>query len=153
MPNAILDRHADIGNNDRPMDIPLAVICDAANVSLEGKMNILGNFATINASKFPTRHPQMNLVLRMEASPAEIGMKKHLEVVIIDPDGERVSGFTVEFEIPEAQVAGEPVGMQTVLSIRDTVFPRPGRYSIEVIVNQETKAHVPLTILQTGEGE
>ena len=134
------------------MNVVFAVLSDAANVSQEGKLNILGNFANINATKFPVRHPQMQLVLRMEASPAEVRAEKNMEVAMIDADGERIASFNADFTVPEPKVAGEMVQMQTILSLRDTVFPKPGRYAIHVLINGNEEARVPLTLtLKEGE--
>ena len=148
----LVDSPTSISHNVAPMNIVFAVLADAANVSREGKLNILGNFANINASEFPTRHPQMQLVLRMEASPAEVGMEKNIEVTMLDADGQRIAGFTADFTVPEPKTAGEEVQMQTILHLRDTVFPQPGRYGIHVLINGNEEARVPLTLtLREGE--
>ena len=49
------------------MQVKLAVVADYANVSSEGKLNILGIFDRINVSDLPAAHPQMHLILRLEA--------------------------------------------------------------------------------------
>ena len=151
MPTPI-DTPRPIGQNETPMNISLAVLADSANVSQEGKLNILGNFASINASKFPARHPQMQLVLRMEASPAEVGRKENMEVVMLDADGERIASFNADFTVPAPTSPGHPVQIQTIISLRDTVFPRAGQYGIYVLINGNEEAMVPLTLTLTGEG-
>src|SRR5688572_1005154 len=80
----------------RPMEITLAVLADAANRSTEGKLNILGAFGNLYATGYPTGHPLMQLVLRMQASPGEVGQTKELKIVLIDADGHRVEGFEVD---------------------------------------------------------
>ena len=52
------------------MDVTLALLADAANVSQDGKLNILGIFNGLGAAAFPATHPSMHLVLRFEASRA-----------------------------------------------------------------------------------
>jgi len=134
------------------MNVIFAVLADAANVSQEGKLNILGNFANINASKFPARHPQMQLVIRMEASPAEVRTKKNMEVTMMDADGQRITSVNAEFTVPEPKAAGEEVQMLIILHLRDTVFPQPGRYGVHVLINGSEAARVPLTLtLKEGE--
>jgi Family of unknown function (DUF6941) len=128
------------------MKIVLAVLADAANVSQEGKLNILGNFANINASDFPARHPQMQLVLRMEASAAEVGGEKKMEVILMDADGKSIGRVTADFTVPEATHPGESVRIQTIFALRDTVFPAAGRYGIYVLINGNQEAVVPLTV-------
>jgi len=52
------------------MEVVLAVLADYANVSQEGKLNIMGIFDIISSEKFPTFHPEMKLVVQFEASIA-----------------------------------------------------------------------------------
>ncbi len=133
------------------MDVTLALLADAANVSQEGKLNILGTFANINAAEFPTRHPEMQLVLRFEASPAEAGMKKKLEVKVIDQDGQQVGGVGGEFSVGDSK-GGQRIRMQTVMRIVDAVFPKAGDYVFAVLIDGKTEAEVPLSITDTSKG-
>jgi len=127
------------------MEVTLALLADAANVSQEGKLNILGAFANINAVKFPARHPEMQLVLRFEASPAEAETKKHLEVKVIAEDGQAVGGFEGEFMVSSA-TSGQRIRMQTVMRILDAVFPKPGDYTFAVLIDGKTEYEVPLSL-------
>ena len=133
------------------MEVTLALLADAANVSQEGKLNILGTFANINADKFPTRHPEMQLVLRFEASPAEAGMKKKLEVKILDEDAKQVGGLGGDFIVPPAQ-GGQRIRIQTALRIIDAVFPHSGDYVFAVLIDGKTEAEVPMSITDKGDG-
>ena len=56
------------------MNVRLAVLADYANVTGDGKLNILGIFDRINLLQIPAVHPQMHLVLRIEAHPSGIGV-------------------------------------------------------------------------------
>ena len=71
------------------MEVDLAVIADAANVSQEGKLNILGVFDTIWAREFPFRHATMVLVVRVRADFTE-GGGHPLEVRLVDADGAQI---------------------------------------------------------------
>jgi hypothetical protein len=132
--------------NGDSVEVTLAVLADSANVSAEGKLNILGSFDTIGATKFPARHPEMQLVLRMEASPAEIGMDKKLEMQLRDEDGAKISGFNADFKVPEPSKPGEPVNIQMITRIGDVVFPKAGRYAIWILINGDSKGRVPFTV-------
>ena len=128
------------------MKVVFALVADAANVSQEGKLNILGSFANIYASTFPARHPEMQLVIRMEASPAEVDKKKQIEVTIVDEDGSKISGFAGDFVVPKAAQPGEYAHMQLVMRLVDTVFPKKGKYAIYVLIDGNTEATVPLSV-------
>jgi len=139
-------------DNESPMDVTLALLADAANVSQEGKLNILGAFANINAVEFPARHPEMQLVLRFEASPAEAETNKRLEVKILDEDGQAIGGFGGEFKV-SAATSGQRIRMQTVMRILDAVFPRPGDYTFAVLIDDKTEYEVPLSLTLMTAGE
>ena len=131
------------------MEVAFALLADAANVSREGKLNVLGAFDRIYGSKFPLTWPRMVLVTRFVASAAEYGQEKSLEIVTLDADGKRLGGATGKMRVPEGQ-AGRQLKINHVLPMTVT-FPGPGQYSIEVLVNGEPKAAVPLEVVQREE--
>ncbi len=128
------------------MEIAFALLADAANVSREGKLNILGAFDRVYGSKFPLTWPRMVLVTRFEASAAEYGSEKTLEIVTLDADGKRLGAATGKMKIGKGQ-AGRQIKINHVLPMAMT-FPAPGQYSIEILVNGEPKATVPLDVVQ-----
>ncbi len=64
------------------MDVPLALIADAANISEEGKLNVLGVFNRITARELPATHPQLTLVLKFVADAVEAGQTKRLQIFL-----------------------------------------------------------------------
>lgn len=140
------------------MDVAFALLADAANVSREGKLNILGSFDRIYGAKFPMTWPRMWLVTRFLVSPAEYGTEKALEIVTLDADGKRLGAATGKMKIPTPQ-SGRELKINHVLPMTMT-FPAPGQYSIAILVNGEEKATVTLDVAQReqkqdgqGEGE
>ena len=128
------------------MDVAFALLADAANISREGKLNILGAFDRIYGSKFPLTWPRMVLVTRFEASAAEYGSEKSLEIVTLDADGKRLGSASGKMKIGTGQ-SGRQIKINHVLPMGMT-FPTPGQYSIEILVNGEPKATVPLDVVQ-----
>ena len=122
------------------------MLADAANVSREGKLNILGAFDRIYGVKFPLRWPRMVLVTRFEASAAEFGSEKSLEIVTMDADGKQLGKASGKMKIGEGRT-GRQIKINHVLPMGMT-FPAPGEYSIEILVNGEPKATVPLEVVQ-----
>ncbi len=131
------------------MDVAFALLADAANVSREGKLNILGSFDRIYGSKFPLTWPRMVLVTRFVASAAEFGTEKSIEIVTLDADGKRLGTASGKMTLPKGQ-AGRQLKINHVLPMTMT-FPAPGQYSIEILVNGEPKATVPLEVVQREE--
>jgi hypothetical protein len=128
------------------MEIAFALLADAANVSREGKLNVLGAFDRIYGTKFPLTWPRMVLVTRFEASAAEYGAEKTLEIVTMDADGKQLGKATGKMKIREGQ-PGRLMRINHVLPMAMT-FPGPGQYSIEILVNGEPKATVPLEVVE-----
>jgi hypothetical protein len=128
------------------MEIDFALLADAANVSREGKLNILGAFDRIFGGTFPLTWPRMVLVTRFIASAAEYGAEKTLEIVTLDADGKRLGAANGKMKVPQGR-SGRTLKLNHVLPMTLT-FPAPGQYSIEILVNGEPKATVPLEVAQ-----
>ncbi len=130
------------------MEVTFALLADAANISSEGKLNVLGAFNNIYATRYPVTHPEMNLVLRMHASAAEVGQTKGFKVVLLDADGNVQEGFELrgEFEVPTARRPGSRIGMETIIRLVGTTFQHQGDYSFSILINDEEKAAVPVSV-------
>ena len=131
------------------MDVAFALLADAANVSREGKLNILGAFDRVHGSKFPLTWPRMVLVTRFVASAAEYGQEKSLEIVTMDADGKKLGQATGKMQVPDRQT-GRQLKINHILPMQMT-FPGPGEYSIAILVNGEQKATVPLEVVRREE--
>src|SRR6476469_7430717 len=55
------------------MHMTFALFADAANVSQEGKLNILGVFDALQVSTLPSLHPRATLVVHLKGSPSDAG--------------------------------------------------------------------------------
>ncbi|HUK55805.1 MAG TPA: hypothetical protein VLY20_04025 [Nitrospiria bacterium] len=128
------------------MKVSFAVLADCANISREGKLNILGIFDSIQAQQFPVTHPQMQLVMRFEADRAEAGKTKKVEVQLIDEDGEKLFQLGGEFTLGTIRPGGM-IGSNHILTINMMKFERAGDYEFKILINEEFKAEVPLKLL------
>lgn len=128
------------------MEVELAVVADAANVSQEGKLNVLGIFDTIWGPSFPLRHGTMVFVVRVEGEFTEQG-EHRLELRLMDADG----GQIFKAEGPLRLVGGRPgrpAKPHIILGLSGVVFPAAGDYSFEVLIDGQHKRSVPLYVLQ-----
>src|SRR6185295_3115462 len=129
------------------MKITFAVLADYANITREGKLNLLGIFDAINSQDFPMTHPQMQLVMRFEADIAEGGKTKKLEIKLMDDDGKTLfvlnGGFTLDQGRP-----GESMVSNQILTINMMKFENPGNYEFKILINDELKAEVPLKVIK-----
>ena len=131
------------------MDVDFALLADAANVSREGKLNILGSFDRFYGTKLPLTWPRMVLVTRFIVSPAEYGTEKTVEIVTLDADGKKLGTATGKMTVPAGQ-GGRQLKINHILPMTLT-FHGPGQFSIEILVNGEPKATVALEVVQREE--
>jgi hypothetical protein len=129
------------------MKITLAVLADYANITREGKLNILGIFDAINTQDFPITHPQMQLVMRFEADISEAGKAKKLEIKLMDDDGKTLFVLNGGFTLGQGQ-AGETMVSNQILTINMMKFENPGNYEFKILINDELKAEVPLKVIK-----
>ncbi len=129
------------------MQIKLAVLADYANVTAEGKLNILGIFDRINVSELPAVHPQMQFIIRIEAHPAEKDRVHSIEVRLHDPDGQTVFELSGEM-VPRGGGAGQTIAANQIITINNLSLRQTGEYSFVVFINNDLKTEVPLTVTQ-----
>lgn len=130
------------------MEITLAVCCDAANVSREGKLNLLGIFNSIHAAEFPCTHPHLALVLRVEARLGEEGTYP-LEIRLVDEDGQQLFHINGQLSLQGAE-PGRPMTAQTIMDINNLQLPRPGTYAFEVILGGRRARTVDIHALRNS---
>ena len=129
------------------MKITLAVLADYANITREGKLNILGIFDVVHAQDFPMTHPQMQLVLRFEADIAEAGKTKKLEIKLMDDDGKTLFALNGNFTLGQGE-AGEVMVSNQILTINMMKFENPGNHEFKILINDELKTEVPLKVVK-----
>lgn len=129
------------------MDVQLAVLADSANLSQEGKLNILGEFDTLWAPEAPVSLAQMCFVAKVRFSRGDLGNEGFvaLELRVVDDDGGLVAPLiTIRFIArPEAIGTGEPLVGPIIVPIVGATFERFGTYSFEL---REMQGPVATTI-------
>lgn len=126
------------------MQVKLALLADYANVTAEGKLNILGIFDRIRVQELPVVHPQMHLILRLEAHPAERDRSHPVEIRLHDPDGETVLDVRGEV-VPHGEV-GHTIATNQILTLNNLQLSKCGGYTFVVLVNNDLKSEVPLDV-------
>jgi hypothetical protein len=131
------------------INIPLALVADYANVSREGKLNIMGIFDQIYADAVPALHPQMQLIITIVADRSEASKEHSIIIELIDADNiaklARIEG-TVKFEKPPS---GEEIRINHILQLNNVAFNKYGEYSFKIQINGEVKKSLPIKLVQT----
>jgi len=133
------------------MNIQVAVLCDAATDD-NGKLNLLGAFDTIYAPQMPAIHPQCAVALRVTFQPGDEG-NRQLTLNFINADGRAILQC---IDIQAAVTLPEDAHFLTrnfIVNIQQLKFDEPGLYSVDVRMDNETVASVPLLVRQMASGQ
>ena len=128
------------------MKITLAVLADYANVTREGKLNVMGIFDRLASRSVPVSHPQMTLVIRMEAHAAEAGRTHQLEVQCMDEDGGKVLTMEGEFTVNEMGRNEPTTTCDHLLTLNGVTFQKFGAHTFSIFVDKDLKVQVPLIV-------
>jgi hypothetical protein len=131
------------------MKVPLALLCDAANVSREGKLNILGVFSALRARQFPCIHPSLTLVVGLEATYTERG-EHTIDIRLVDADGGELLKLDGHVNI-QSERPGRPIMTQAILQLNNIAFPHSGTYTVDILVDRRHERSVHLDVHELPE--
>lgn len=131
------------------MRISLAILCDHANVSHDGKLNVLGVFNTLNVTQLPAVHPQMHFVLTFEADFVEAGGEHALQIRCTAPSGENLFKLDSALKIGN-QAPGPRMRHNQILGLNNLKFEEAGDHTFIVNVDGETLTETLLDVRMTG---
>jgi hypothetical protein len=126
------------------MHISFAVFADGANLSQEGKLNVLGVFDALQVGGFPALHPRTHFVLRLKGSIEDIGNHR-LTFRWINPSDEEL--WSSDGELNVAPGANPTFEMDLpVIAVIDLPLNAPGLYTMRVSLDGEPTADVRLFV-------
>jgi hypothetical protein len=126
------------------MHISFAVFADGANLSQEGKLNVLGVFDALQVGGFPALHPRTHFVLRLKGSLEDIGNHR-LTFRWINPSDEEL--WSSDGELNVAPGTNPTFEMDLpVIAVIDLPLNAPGLYTMRVSLDGEPTADVRLFV-------
>ena len=126
------------------MHVSFALFADAANLSQEGKLNILGVFDALQVGTLPALHPRATLVVQLTGSPANVGNHR-VSLPWLSPGGNQL--WSSEGELG---IAAPPTGVVEmdfpVIAQLDLPLDLAGSYLMRVGLDGQTHAEVPIQV-------
>jgi hypothetical protein len=126
------------------MHVTFAMFADAANLSQEGKLNILGVFDALQVATLPTIHPRANLVVRLKGTRIESGTHT-VSLQWLNPTGVELWSSVGELEVAAPPPNVGEMDMPLIASI-DLPLDLPGSYTMRIALDSEPSADLKLQV-------
>lgn len=131
------------------MEAKTILVADYANLAEGGKANVMGIFRNIYSSNFPTRHPEMFLVVVLQASIAERGQDRTVTIKLLNADASQILvDYSRPVKVPDA-LPGHKPEINILLRLRDLVFEKPGSYQFSILVDNDEKGTCAIELIET----
>ena len=115
------------------MHATFALFADAANLSQDGKLNILGVFDALQVLTLPSLHPRANLVLHLKGSQDDVGTHT-VAFRWLNPSGQEL--WTSSGELKVGPPAPGATGMDLPLIAQlDLPLDAPGNYTMAIALD------------------
>jgi len=126
------------------MHISFAVFADAANLSQEGKLNILGVFDAVQVAGLPTIHPRTHFVVRLKANGDDTGQHK-LSFRWLSPYEEELWSSTGEMTVAPSPNPVFEVDLP-IIAVVDLPLNVTGQYTMQVTLDGNVTATARLLV-------
>lgn len=115
------------------MHVQFALFADAANVSQEGKLNILGVFDALHVGQMPSLHPRATFVVRLKAVAEDEG-PHGVSLEWVNPVGELLWSSRGELVVGPPPAGSDGIDVP-LLAVVDLPLDVPGVYTMIVAVD------------------
>ena len=115
------------------MDLQLALVCDDARDTPDGKLDVHGVFHDLFAPGFPARQDRMVLVVAVEWDRSDDG-RFRFRVDLVDADDRPSLTVEGETDVDRRGPDRPPARTRLIMPLENVVFPQPGAYRFLVRV-------------------
>jgi hypothetical protein len=126
------------------MHISFAVFAAAANLSQEGKLNILGVFDAVHVAGLPTIHPRTHFVVRLKANGDDTGQHT-LTFRWLSPFDEELWSSAGEMSVAPAPNPVFEVDLP-IIAVVDLPLNVAGQYTMQVTLDGQPTAAARLFV-------
>ena len=129
------------------MHVSFALFADAANISQEGKLNILGVFDALQVASVPAVHPRATMIVRLKAHPDDVG-RHTLAFAWIAPSGAEIWSSSGELEVGAPPPGATELDVPVIAAI-DLPIQESGTHVMRVALDGDLCAELLLHV-RTG---
>lgn len=125
------------------MRLRYALIADFANVTNDGKLNVVGVTDRLYAYQFPAVHRELYVINSLETDNEDEGATHEIAVQVIDPDGRTLAEIRGNLEI-----AGPKQSLNQIHCFQDLQFVAAGAYQVNIYINGHPVTEMQLELIR-----
>jgi len=129
------------------MHLSFALFADAANLSQEGKLNILGVFDALHVGTLPAVHPRAALVLHLKGDGADVGDHR-VGLSWRNPTGEMLWNSEASLTVGPPALGTFEMDLPLLAQV-DLPLDVPGAYAMEVSIDGAHVIDIPMQVRTT----
>lgn len=131
------------------MVVSFALFADAANLSQEGKLNILGVFDALQVGSLPSVHPRAHLIVHLKGTPLDAGMHS-VTLRWLNPSGRELWQSTGELNVGAPPTGVLEMDLPLIAQI-DLPVDEAGGYVMSIDLDGERTVDVPVQVRSAGQ--
>jgi len=132
------------------VEMILALLCDNAHTTADGKLDIHGAFNDLFAPGFPARREKMVFVAGIEWERKDSG-RFQFKVDLLDPSGRPAMTLEGHTDVDERPEDRPPARTWLIMPLENVVFTGPGRYRFTIRVKGKELAGPALHVFPTDD--
>ncbi|HMA23451.1 MAG TPA: hypothetical protein VKP00_05645 [Gemmatimonadaceae bacterium] len=129
------------------MHVSFALFADAANLSQEGKLNILGVFDALQVASLPAIHPRAHLVVHLKGSGADMGAHT-VSFRWLSPVGQELWSSSGDLNVGAPPPGVLEMDLPLIAQL-DLPMDAPGGYTMAIAIDGEHTIDVGVHVRTT----
>jgi len=126
------------------MHATFALFADAANLSQDGKLNILGVFDALQVLSLPAVHPRAHLVLHLKGTSDDVGTHT-VGFRWLSPSGQELWTSTGELNVGAPAPGASGMDLPLIAQL-DLPLDAAGDYTMVIALDGEHSTDIPLHV-------
>ncbi|MBX3133944.1 MAG: hypothetical protein KF689_11255 [Gemmatimonadaceae bacterium] len=126
------------------MHVSFALFADSANISQEGKLNILGVFDALQVASLPAVHPRATMVVRLKALPDDVG-RHTLGFHWLSPEGDEMWSSSGQLDVGSPPPGATELDVPVIAAI-DLPIQVSGTHVMRIVLDGDVCAELLLHV-------
>ena len=126
------------------MQVTFALFADAANLSQEGKLNVLGVFDALQVGTIPAVHPRAHLVVHLKGTSMDVGPHT-VTLRWLNPEGSELWSSTGDLNVGPPPTGVSEMDLPLIAQI-DLPIDAAGGYTMSIALDDAPTASVPVQV-------